>query len=506
MSTSARRLQILISSAVLAVVAGLVATPSARASHDVQAARVSGGTSADTAANVAELAYPDGTDTAFLARDDGFADALAAAALAGFEDAPLLLTDGDELTDRTAHALQDLGVDHVTILGGEQAIGRQVEEELGERYAVGRIAGGDRYRTAAELTVAVQRNNDNQPNLPSGQRAVFVADGQRFPDALTAGAPAAAREIPTVLVTRDDIPEPTADAVQQLDMDLAIIVGGTDAVSDDVRDGFEQMGIDTVRVAGATRTATATELADFARDHLGFDATRPLLARGDHFADALAAGPLGGLQGAPILLTAEPDALSATTGEWLAARCPDVEVVRAVGGGLAVSPSTLDHAVDAAERCHDGTGQTYIVSPQEPIQADPGDEQDFAVSGRYDDETFTGPVDIALFPCEQVDHVVGQGQPRFTDADDDGAADGIESTDTDAAVITYATGTDDPGEKGERDVHPDDDGLIEFGVASNATDCAVPTVFADRNDNTALDLDAEGHPVEPYGVGKISWN
>lgn len=505
MFAPARRLQIVIVGAVLAVVAGLIVTPSAWASHEVQPARVSGGTRADTAANVADLAYPDGTDTAFLARDDGFADALAAAALAGFEDAPLLLTDGDELTDRTDRALQDLGVGNVTVLGGEQVISRQVEEELDERYAVGRIAGEDRYRTAADLTVAVQRNNDNQPNFPTGRRAVFVANGQRFPDALTAGAPAAAREIPTVLVTRDDIPQPTADAVQQLDMDLAIIVGGTDAVSEDVRDGFEQMGINTVRVAGATRSATATELADFARDHLGFDATRPLLARGGHFADALAAGPLGGIQRAPILLTATPDELGAATGDWMAAHCPDVEVVRAVGGELAISPGTLDDAVDAARRCHDGTGQTYIVSPQEPIQADPGHEQDFAVSGRYDDQAFTGPVDIVLFPCGQVD-VVGEGQPRFTDADDDGKADGIEATDTDAAVITYATGTDDPGEKGKRDAHPDDDGLIGFGVASDATDCAVPTAFADRNDNSALDLDADDRPVEPYGVGRIGWN
>lgn len=83
MFAPARRLHTLIVTVLLTVVAGLIAAPSALASHDVRPARVSGQTRAATAANVAELAYPEGTDVAFLARDDGFVDALAAAALAG---------------------------------------------------------------------------------------------------------------------------------------------------------------------------------------------------------------------------------------------------------------------------------------------------------------------------------------------------------------------------------------------------------------------------------------
>ena len=483
--------------------------PAASASHDVTPARVDGATRADTAANVAETAYPEGADVAFVGRDDGFADALASSALAGHEQAPILLTDTDDLTDRTADALQDLGVQHVTILGGPAAVSQSVEDELDESYDVGRVEGSTRYHTARDLTVAVQRNNDNQANFPGGQRAFFVANGQRFPDALAAGAPAAGEEIPTLLVEQDAIPQPTSEAVEQLDMELAIIVGGTDAVSQQVQDRFEDMGVATDRVAGTNRNSTATRLADFSREHLGFTSTRPLLARGDHFPDALAAGPLGGVQQVPIVLTATPHQLSEPTADWLAAQCSNVDAVRAIGGRAAVSADVLEAAERAAEDCHDGEGetdQTYIVAPQEAIEADPGYEQDYSVSGRYDDQPFEGPIDIVLFPCGQVDNVEGSGDPRFQDTNDDGMADGIESTDTDAAVITYATGTDDPGQKGKRDANPDEDGTVDFGVASDAADCAVPTVFRDANNDSALNVDADGAPTEPYGVGKIRWN
>ena len=72
------------------------------------------------------------------------------------------------------------------------------------------------------------------------------------------------------------------------------------SVEDDAND---ITGGDSIRLAGAGRFETAVAIADFAYDTLGFDETGVILARGDAFADALAAGPLGGVNEFPIVLT-----------------------------------------------------------------------------------------------------------------------------------------------------------------------------------------------------------
>lgn len=63
------------------------------------------------------MAFPDGNDGAILATAVAFPDALASGALAGVTRNPVLLTYPDRLSDATAQALSDLGVDAVTIVG-----------------------------------------------------------------------------------------------------------------------------------------------------------------------------------------------------------------------------------------------------------------------------------------------------------------------------------------------------------------------------------------------------
>lgn len=64
-------------------------------------------------------------------------------------------------------------------------------------------------------------------------------------------------------------------------------------------------------------------------------------------------------------------------------------MVRALGGTGAVSEQALSEAVNAAGQCEEErTGdpeQSYIVSPQEAIDADPGQEQEFFLIGEGED-------------------------------------------------------------------------------------------------------------------------
>lgn len=485
------------------------ATP-AHAGHEVTPARVEGADRFETAAELARLQYPQGTGHAVLALGLNFPDALAAAPLAARLEAPVLLSANSHVPPATLQALDDLGVERVTIIGGPHAIHPEVEDGLGEQYEVDRIWGQDRHGTAAAAIRTIQNLSGNTANFPAGQRALFIASGENFPDALAASGPAAystTTPIPIGLTLQATLPPETAAVIEEFDFDLAIIVGGTQAISATVEQQLESMGLATTRLAGADRTATAVEIADFARQYLGFSATLSILARGDDFPDALTVGPHAGAENAPVLLSATPTVVGDPTLNWLSERCSAVEAIRAVGGEAAVTTAALDRAVTAAEDCHRaGEGQTYIVAPQEAIELDPGQSREFEVIGRYDDEALTGPVTVALFPCQNVDNVPGQGTPQFADADNDGDADAIGWSDTGQALILEASNSAEAGpSRVHTEVTPEDDGFIHYTVHSEAVDCTVPVVFDDANEDGDLNVDAAGNPFEDYGVAHVSW-
>lgn len=496
-----------------AMVAGMLATVTpAAAEHDVTPARVAGENRVATAAEVATLQY-DQVDDVILAAQATFPDAMAAAPLAGELEAPVLLTAQDQVPPETLEALEELGTGEVTIVGGPAAVSLDVEQDLEDRgYQVGRVAGETRFETAADIATSVQNAQDDAANFPGDVRAAFLANGFRFPDALAAGAPAAhgPAQIPIVLSEQDVVPAATLAFLEEHSIETVFVVGGSVAIDDSVVQDLESRGYDVDRIAGETRTATATEMADFAIEFLGFDPAQPALARGDEFPDALTIGPFQGAQASPILLTDDPNTLTDFTERWLAAACPEVEVVRAVGGELAITQDTLDHAELAAQSCHatpsDDPEQDYIVAPQQPLTTEPGNPVEFSTGARYDDDAFADVLDIALFPCDQTE-VTGAGEPIFDDDDEDGFADEIFMTNTGSASIIGVEGEvpEEGATKGVEDVAPGDDGQITVTIDSNTDDCTVVVFYEDVNEDDRLSVDADEHPVEPYGVGKVTF-
>ncbi|HAS12835.1 MAG TPA: hypothetical protein DCS55_20355 [Acidimicrobiaceae bacterium] len=86
----------------------------------------------DTAAQLAEAAFPDGAAVALLTTGRDFPDALAAAPLSAARGGPILLVDGNSVPPATSEALDDLGVDEVLLLGGTAVVGEPVAERLAE--------------------------------------------------------------------------------------------------------------------------------------------------------------------------------------------------------------------------------------------------------------------------------------------------------------------------------------------------------------------------------------
>lgn len=351
---------------VLALTVGALVTGPAAAAHDVPTERVAGADRSATAAAVAAAAFPEGARVALLVRDDGFADGLTAAPLAAQMQAPVLLTATDGVPAATWAALDDLGVSEVVLLGGTAAISDAVAADLAEVLAVDRVAGPDRYATAA--AVARRIAAAGAIGTVETLRTVFVASGATFPDALAAGAAAAAdgaAPLPVLLTDPQRLPTATTDAVADLAVEQAIVVGGAAAVAPAVADTLTAAGLTVHRLAGADRQATAARVADFTIAHSDATGARVLLARGDAFPDALTAGVYAGRTDAPIVLTRDPDRLGTNTSGWFDSACLLIDTVEAVGGTAAVADAVLAAAADTAAGCH-GTWGTVPDAPFAP--------------------------------------------------------------------------------------------------------------------------------------------
>ncbi|MEO8510194.1 MAG: PQQ-dependent sugar dehydrogenase [Chloroflexota bacterium] len=195
-----------------------------------------------------------------------------------------------------------------------------------------RLAGFDRYATAAAASAAA---------FPGGARAVLVATGENFPDALAASAAAGRIDAPLLLVRSTAIPDATATELARLDPDTITIVGGPDVITDAVRDQLMPYAPSVVRLSGADRYATAAAVSG--KFSPTSDVPAVMIATGTGFPDALGGAPAAAHLDASLLLT-RPNALPPATSAELARLDP--ATIYVLGGPAAVSDVVLG-ALDA---------------------------------------------------------------------------------------------------------------------------------------------------------------
>lgn len=256
------------------------------------------GTGADAAAVAASLSRrmlpAGGATAAVICRPDDFADCLAASALAG-PTVPVLYAGVAPagLSAATVAELQRVlpAGATATVVGGPSAVSEQTATDLVDLgYRVRRIAGSDRFATAAAVARQV---------APATGR-VLLARGDTWPDAVAAGGLAAATGTPVLLATPDALPAATAGALAR-GADVTVL-GGAAAISDAVvRTVAAITGRTPSRLAGADRAGTAAAIAGawpapssarLVADLWGADAWQPVLASAG-LAAALGAPVLG---------------------------------------------------------------------------------------------------------------------------------------------------------------------------------------------------------------------
>ncbi len=257
--------------------------------------RVAGSSRWETAAAIAERFAP-GVETVYIASGTNFPDALAGAALASQGDAPVLLSQRDTLPTATARALERLQPQRIVLLGGEPTLSRALAADLDAYGNVSRIAGADRYATAAEISRGF--------GIDVG--TVYIASGLNFPDALAGASLAGATGSPVLLTNPTSLPSSVSQALGRLNPDRIVVLGGTPSVSASVMSSLHGYA-PTSRIAGSNRYETASLIAaQFP------EADRVYVASGAKFPDALAGAALAGAQGAPVLLSQQATLPGAT--------------------------------------------------------------------------------------------------------------------------------------------------------------------------------------------------
>ncbi len=296
-----------------------------------------GKTRYDTAIEISQAAFSS-ADTVLLTTGRMYPDALAASGLAGHYDAPILLTDLT-LPYGVISEIERLGASKVVIVGGPGAVPEAIETQLRAEFDVDRIGGGDRYETARLVAQHLHE-------LGADTSEVFVTRGDEFADALSAAAYAAGQEMPVLLVRSDAVTDHTHAALEHIDAEDAIVIGGTGAVSGSVAaDVSSVVSGRVIRPAnGSDRYVTSSMLAEYATDRGWAGWQHPGLATGALFPDGLAGGAALGQTGQVGMLV-RPDSLPPTIADAIRSHQSTVEGVWIFGDRTGAVQDSVANAV-----------------------------------------------------------------------------------------------------------------------------------------------------------------
>jgi putative cell wall-binding protein len=249
---------------------------------------------------------------------------------------------------------------------------------------VDRVSGADRYSGSVAIAKAA---------YPDGAPVVFVANGQNYPDALSAGPAAVKLGGPLLLSDAASLPSTVSAEIKALKPRRVVVVGGTSSVSNGVKAALARLvpGASVDRIGGATRYETSRLLvADaFGSAAKGRGADGAYLATGSTFPDALSAGGAAGHRDQPVLLVdgaaASLDGPSRSLLKGLG-----VTSLTVVGGTNSVSTGVAASAAGVAKTTRIAGADRYDTSQRVNAAAYPEAERAFLATGQTFPDALAG--------------------------------------------------------------------------------------------------------------------
>ena len=313
-----------------------------------------------------------------IATSMDFPDALAGTPLAFALNSPMLLTPPTRLAPAVATEISRLGATRAVVLGGTGVLSPAVVDGLVRagipRKNIERVAGDDRYETARAVAARLQA-------VAGPAAGVIIANGRTYPDALAVAGYAARSNKPILLTEPNALPLATKQALDSIESTDTLIVGGRGVVSDAV--GAKLPGHQ--RIGGADRYETAAQIAAYAFGTGMLSYSELLVATGEEFPDALAAGTYAAKRSATLILT-RSQSLPLATDDFVRGHSSSTARITFLGGiGAVATPVREAIARAATTRIAEGvrivdpttaselvtvTAQTLRFDAETPLLAD----------------------------------------------------------------------------------------------------------------------------------------
>jgi len=220
-------------------------------------------TAAAIAEKVAELMGEDFPTEAFIVSGDAVPDALTVSPYAAMNGMPILLVREDSVPEATSDAIDALGLEDFTIIGGPAVVSDAVQNDLDAE----RIWGENRHKTGAAVASEYFSPTEEVPG------SIIFASGHNdnLVDAMAGGYFGAKQEGPILYTTSldDDVMAYMSAVVTEQPEIGVYVLGGTAAVSeakfDDIKDLFPEpleLGVIESVESASVSVEYGTALAD----------------------------------------------------------------------------------------------------------------------------------------------------------------------------------------------------------------------------------------------------
>lgn len=229
----------------------------------------------------------------------------------------------------------------VLVLGHDPAQGAAAEVDST------RLSGSTRYETAVEIAENYVDEVESDSSRSTVDTVILTSgEDQHFAYALPTPALSRLHEAPLLLTPPDELHASVTTFLTRHNITSVYIVGGPGVVSDEVESSITAIsGIAVTRIEDVDEYATAVEVAELvgwspgSPGEIRGEGRTALLATGEAFADALAAGPLAYRGEHPILLTRSSE-LPAAVSTFLSDSSTEHVII--LGGNAAVSAAVED--------------------------------------------------------------------------------------------------------------------------------------------------------------------
>ncbi|MHC6181193.1 cell wall-binding repeat-containing protein [Clostridium sp. JNZ X4-2] len=316
--------------------------------------RLAGNDRIETSLEISKNGWKDGANTVVIAQGYGYADALCAAPLAKKNNAPIILSRQDSLSDNTISEIKRLKAKKAFVIGGTASLSDNVESQL-KSLGISdteRLGGADRYETSVKIAKELG-NTDS----------VVVTSGAGYADSLSIAPIAAAKGMPILLTRSSSLPDLVDNYIKEMNVSKTYVVGGTAVIEDGLKNSLPN----AQRLGGTTRFDTNLIILQNFKSDLKFDNVYIAEGNGpngDEFADALSGSVLAAQKSAPLVLIYKT--IATDTANFIKSNMSDKTVLTALGGTLVVPDTILSGIEDLYNGKTPGEGIGDPTTPSNP--------------------------------------------------------------------------------------------------------------------------------------------